>query len=456
MTSEEVTPGISREEYKLRRKRFRDSLPDHSVTIVPSSTRKYMSLDVPYPYHADNDLFYLTGLMERGSVFVLEKGLEVDGHCVEKLFIKQKDESKEVWEGPSCGVEDDVRDYFAVDYVGDVGALSVEMQASLESAKTILYDPSLRSDINSQLMSVREEVRRLLPTKIAKLAPHLHLQQQRIIKSDAELTLMRRTCSIMAKSLNEAMASTSTKGISHAVAERHIEATIEYEAKMRGASKMAFPCVVASGKNGSVLHYMANDNVAKDGDMVMVDAGCQFYGYSSDVSRSWPVSGRFSPGQRALYELVLDVQERAIELATAKSTYKAKQMTMDVLHSFTVDELTQGLIDLGLIKNVTLQEAVERNLYFKYYPHAAGHYLGMDVHDTHDISKDVPLKPGMIVTIEPGLYVKSDDYQAPERFRGIGIRIEDNVAVGPEFSENLSSAAVKKINDIEHLVGSKS
>ena len=187
----------------------------------------------------------------------------------------------------------------------------------------------------------------------------------------------------------------------------------------------------------------------------MVDAGCEVHGYSSDVSRSWPVSGKFSPAQRELYELVLSVQKDCISKAKSSEIIFGEPVTLDSMHLSAAHQLTQGLLDLGFMKGESLSSAIQSGMYTRYFPHAIGHYLGMDVHDTHNVPKNVPLQQNMVITVEPGLYCRADDLSAPERFRGLGLRIEDDVVVGTLTSEPevLSKRAVKEIEDVEELVG---
>lgn len=364
------------------------------------------------------------------------------------LFTIPRDPAAERWNGPRIGACDDVAKHFGLD-VRPTSELPEFLEGVLPGMEAVVLPAErqgvLRPALEGLPEPVRERFARLLRTDVAADAIAAPL---RLRKSPAEIALMRRACSATANALNDAMSQLRANP-GGSVPERAIESIIEYSCKRRGADRMAFPSVVAGGANGTVLHYMANSQRIPPGSLVMVDAGCELSGYSADVSRTWPVSGIFTPPQRDLYSLVLDVQKRLIANTVPGSS-------LDELHVQAATELAQGLLDLGFLKGETLESALASGKYAKYYPHATGHFLGMDVHDTHSVRKDVPLEVAMVVTIEPGLYVDPSDEGAPEEFRGIGIRIEDDVLVGASGSkaEVLSGEAFKEVRDIEELVGS--
>lgn len=448
-----------------------------------------MSEDVPWLYHQNTDLMYLTGCAEPGSALLLEKVAPSDaaagdaeaqtGRAV--LFVQPRNAEKEVWDGPMLGAGEETRAHFGVDCTMSLLELPQFLGQRLEGAggqpfRRFFLDPVVNAEVSSlvgQVAGGDGELRaRLLSLWEQRRRPKDFVCRPRLVKSEAEVELLRKACSAISGGLNDAMAhcvmdSFMPNEIVAADASRHrsglvgvreriIEAHIEFGAKMRGASRMSFPSVVASGENGTILHYMDNSATAVSGDFVMVDAGCQVHGACSDVSRSWPVSGSFTGPQRDLYDLVLDVQLRCIDMVREGGTYHGRKVSMNSVHSYASKALIEGLLYLGFMEGMTVEEALARGAYRRWFPHSIGHYLGYDVHDTHSLSKDLPLVAGMCVTIEPGLYIRGDDLSAPADFRGIGMRIEDDLLVMPggEAAEVLSHEAIKDPDEIEALVGS--
>lgn len=456
MNDAEVTPGIERAEYVQRRLRMGDALPPSSIAVFAANTHKYMSEDVPYLYHHNTDLLYLTGCAEPASVLLVENVTEENARFL--LFTQPRDTTRELWEGPVCGTGDDVRNHFAVHDVLCTEQLPTIFESILQDAKQVFMDHEHNPFLCDPSICLPPQAQELLMERWKYgVKPKTLLMTQRLVKSPAELELMRRSCSIVSEALNDAMAHTSVLDRSGLSSERAIEARLEYACKMRGADRLAFPSVVAMGRNATILHYMDNSQVAQKGDLVMVDAGCEVHGYSSDVSRTWPVAGRFSGPQRDLYDLVLSVQKSCIQNANTSRTVQGEPVSLDALHFYATRELVQGLLDLGFMLGENVESALHSGIYSRYFPHATGHYLGLDVHDTHGKSKSTPLTQNMVITIEPGLYCTLDDASAPEQFRGVGMRIEDDVVVGSATSEPevLSARAVKEIDDVEHLVGSE-
>lgn len=410
---------------------------------------------MPYLYHPNTDLFYIAGISEQGSLLLVEKGNQPQ--ALYTLFVARRDPTRELWDGPLCGDGDEVRDFFGVDHVRTTDELSSYIAQALPAVESFHFD----ADVNQSLSVLFGKLdtshqKRLVSKWDRESPPKAFLLPQRLIKSPAEQALMRKSSSIMSHSLNAAMAHTTLSAPSNSVEEKHIEAAIEFHCKKRGASRLAFPSVVASGPNGTILHYMSNDRSATAGDFVMIDAGCELHGYCSDVSRSWPVSGRFSGPQKDFYQLVLSVQKKCIALATEDALLRSEPVSLDMLHLLAVRELTDGLLQLGFLRGHSMQSAISTGAYASYFPHATGHYLGLDVHDTHQVPKSTSLRRGMVVTVEPGLYCPADDMSAPPAFRGLGMRIEDDVLVGGAGTgvEVLSEGAVKEIEDVEALVGS--
>jgi Xaa-Pro aminopeptidase len=450
---------FSRAEYADRRDAVLSEMRGNCIALFPSAMPAHMSEDVPYLYHQNTDLLYLCGCMEPGSVLMLDttdaKSGASPGQGQSVLFLRPRDLERESWDGPMLGVSDKTRTLFGVDAVFPDNELPkiVAQRMTASNCHEIYLDPAINSSVSSSLLQTVSNSTdvRLLSKWSRSIVPKSLVNSSRLIKSPAEQDRLRKAGNIISMAMNDAMAfsvlcdeANSTPSEAPSLPERHIEAMIEYSSKVRGATRMAFPSVVASGNNGTTLHYMTNNARALSGDLVMVDAGCQFQNYCSDVSRTWPVGGRFSTAQRSLYELILDVQLRCIDLSRV-GQYRGEHISLNTIHMVAAEELSRGLVELGFLKGKTVEQVLEGGSYSRWFNHAIGHYLGMDVHDTHAVSKSIPLQDGMCITIEPGLYVRADDEMAPPEFRGIGIRIE--------VSENCpQSGANDRIHFLQVLV----
>lgn len=454
----EITPGISRVEYVHRRERLAAALPPGALALFPSNPQRYMSEDVPYLYHHNTDLMYICGIAEPGAVLVAEKP-RVGTGVAYTLFVDRRDETRELWDGPLCGASEEVRRYFAVDEVRTTDQLPGFVGDALQSIDSFHFDRRVNTAVSAALAGLDPRVQDELRAKWdGERTPKSFLLMQRVVKSEAEQQLLGQAAEIVSQSFNETLAHASLSPDTDTVEEKYIESLLEFGCKKRGAARMAFPSVVASGPNGTILHYMSNNRSARAGDFVMVDAGCEVHGYSSDVSRSWPVSGKFSGAQRDLYDLTLAVQNACITMATEDATFGGEPVSLDRMHLYAIRELVDGLLQLGFMEGHSLQSAMSTGAYARYFPHATGHYLGMDVHDTHHLPKSMNLRRDMVVTVEPGLYCPLHDTSAPPAFRGLGMRIEDDVIVGGggRSAMVLSAEAVKDVADIEALVGSAS
>lgn len=407
-----------------------------------------MSEDVPYLYYPNTDMFYLTGVVEPGCVLMACKQ---NNETVYGLFVRARDESREMWDGPQLGVCEEVRDYIGVDYVRDVAEFPKVLEQTLANVKSFHYDGSVNPGITHMLSRLDASLQKTLIEKWKDQPPPKNVVvSQRLLKSDSELALMRKSCQVISNALEDAMANCHPK---LSLSERLIESYIEHGCKKRGASRMAFPCVVASGNNGTILHYMKNDAIPHPQDFVMVDAGCVVGGYCSDVSRSWPISGKFTAAQKDLYQILVDVQESCISHAYESAILNGTVVSLDVLHVHAARMLTDALLSLGFMKGHSLASALSSGAYARYFPHATGHYLGLDVHDTHSVQKSMALQKGMVITIEPGLYCPPWDTSIPEHFRGLGMRLEDVIAVDHNSADVLSTAR-KTVSELEALIGS--
>lgn len=398
-----------------------------------------MSHDVQFPYHQNTDLLYLCGLQEESLLACVkpQNGSEARWH----LFLKPACPKAAMWDGARAGL-DGGREYILPD--GDVheldAALSV-LETEVDAATNVLFDVRANEGLAATLHSLigpQGSDRRGVGS------PSRYLHPLRVRKNDAEVALMRRSAAACAAAFDGVIA-TST----HALESGHTEATLaakfEYEIRLAGAERLAYPCVVAGGVNAVTLHYMHNNALLREGDMVLMDAGASLHGYCSDVTRTWPLNGTFDPAQRTLYAAVLDVNKRCIEACRADG-----HTSLGTLHGLSLKLMLEHLVFLGIIRADDPQAFARCQ---KYYPHAIGHWLGQDVHDTPDVSAHTMLEAGMVVTIEPGLYFPPDDTSIPEWCRGIGIRIEDDVLITKgEAPEVLTALIPKEIRALEDLV----
>ncbi|KAA8499139.1 putative Xaa-Pro aminopeptidase 3 [Porphyridium purpureum] len=447
-TSEhDVIPGITRTEMAARRRALLQGMPPRSLALVAANPQYYMSTDIPYMYHPNTNLAYLTGLQEPDSLLVCVKG---DSEEYTRLLVRPRDVVREQWDGPRIGAERAayVLGMSHVDELRGGEALRTVLEPLIDSARTLYFDPDVNAGLTLQLRQV------LSPAMFKKLAagpdkvPEV-LLRMRLLKSESERVLLHQAAHIMSDSLNETIrwsVFSARSSPAREIPEAHVAARLEFECRVRGADKMSFPPVVASGERSTTLHYITNDHVAKAGDLILVDAGCELHGYCSDVSRAWPVSGRFSAPQRDVYSMLLEVEQACIALCRDKVVSH-----LDELHAASVLLIEQGLVHL---KALPMSSTSRRShSYFNYYPHSIGHYLGMDVHDVHSLPKNIPFEVGMAFTIEPGVYFPPDDDRVSPHFRGLGMRIEDDML----FEEHgklsvLSDGAVKTVEEIESLI----
>ncbi len=423
-------------EYKERRDRVLHHLEGAGLLLAAAPVA-IRNNDIEHEYRQDSDFFYLSGFDEPASILLLR---QTEPRFV--LFVRPRDPEREVWDGYRAGVEGAKNDYGA-DAAFPIAELDERLPDLLEN-HTRLYtrlgrDPAMDKNVHAALAVLRKRVkqRKWWPTELFDPATLLH--EMRSIKSDAELELMRRAAQISAEAHVAAM-----KFCRPGAYEYEVEALLRSIFRKAGAERLAYECIVGSGPNATVLHYRKNDRKMGDGELLLIDAGCEFGYYASDITRTFPINGKFKKAQQELYEVVLAAQEASIEASRPGNS-------LDAVHEASVQVLTQGLIDLGLVEG-SVADAIEEGHYKKYYMHRTNHWLGMDVHDVgnyYDLGKPRLLGERQVITVEPGLYVAPDDSSAPERYRGIGIRIEDDVVITDGAPEVLSAAAPKRVDDIQ-------
>lgn len=433
---------LPRHVFQQRRQALLAQLPPQSVAIVAAATLQHRNRDTEYAFRQHSDFYYLTGFNEPDALLVLRPG-RAEGEVV--LFCPPRDPAMEVWTGLRAGPEGCVSEY-GMDQAFALDQLEQQMPALLNGVRSIHYalgaDERLDQRVRAWLNQVRACSRQgyEAPEELVLLDNLLH--EMRLFKCDTELALMQQAAEISAAAHCHLM-SVCRPGMM----EYQLEAEFVHACAVRGGRFQAYTPIVASGANACILHYVHNDAVMQAGDLVLVDAGCELDCYASDITRTFPVSGRFSDEQRALYQLVLDVQERVIDAVRPGVAW-------DSLHACSVEWLTRGLVELGLLQG-SVDALVEAEAYKPFYMHRIGHWLGMDVHDVGQYKQAGEwrtLAAGMVFTVEPGIYVASDNLQVEPRWRGIGIRIEDDVVVTETGCCVLTAGVPKRIEAIEAMM----
>ena len=421
------------------------------VAVISTAIEAMRNSDADYPYRHDSHFYYLTGFAEPEAVLVLIASSESQAI----LFCRDKDKEREIWDGYRHGPEG-AQATFGFDAAFPIAKLDEEMARILSDAPALFYsigrDAKLEAQVQSWLTAVRAKSRTGVqaPAQFHDVLPLI--DDMRLFKDDAELALMRRAAEISSGAHARAMR-TSRPG----VREYEIEAELLHEFRRNGSPAPAYNSIVAAGANACVLHYPAGDAVAQDGDLILIDAGCEYGSYASDITRTYPVNGKFSSAQKTLYEIVLAAQAAAI------AAVRPGKRFIDP-HEAALAVLVQGMLDTGLLdksKYDSVDAAIASNDYRRFYMHRTSHWLGMDVHDVGDYYESGKgadgtrpwreLQPGMVLTIEPGLYVRPGD-DVPAQYWNIGIRIEDDVLVTAEGCEVLSQAAPKTVAEIETLM----
>jgi Xaa-Pro aminopeptidase len=431
--------------YRARRDALLRTMREHTgggVALIPTAPEVPRNRDSLYPYRHDSYFYYLSGFPEPEAVIALVAGPDGDRHV---LFCREKNEEREIWDGFRYGPEA-AKDVFGFDDAMPISAVRDRLP-ELASDRPALFTPlGLFSDWDRQITEVLNEVRARARTGVA--APEeivdvrAALDSMRLVKDAEEIRLMRRAAKISAAAHRRAMA--RARPGQH---EYQVEAELAHEFLQHGAQSVAYASIVASGPNACVLHYRDNNRQMQDGDLLLIDAGCEYQGYASDITRTFPVNGRFTGPQRDIYELVLASQLASLDAVRPGVEFHE-------YHKVAERVLAQGFIDLGLCQG-SLDEVLESGTYKQFYMHRAGHWLGMDVHDAglYQVKgASQRLLPGMVLTVEPGAYIRPAD-NVPERFWNIGVRIEDDVLVTADAIENLTTDAPKSVADVEAACG---
>ncbi|MCA9563280.1 MAG: aminopeptidase P N-terminal domain-containing protein [Myxococcales bacterium] len=427
--------------YADRRATFFDRALPNAALLLPSSPVSQRSHDLIHPYRADNDVSYLTGLEEPESVALLLGG--ADPKVV--LFVRPRDPATEKWDGARLGTEGAVS-ILGADEAYPIDELKQRLGELLAGRDALYYRLNHRRDVDSVVLDTLDALRgaRRKPDQApgAILDPRPVLHDMRRVKRPEELPILRRAAEISAEAHLAAM-----RHCKPGMMEYEVAALLDHEFRRRGGNGPAFETIVGGGANAIVLHYITNHEALREGDMVLVDAGAEYKLYNGDITRTFPVGKAYSGAQRDLYQAVLNVQVEAIAKVGEPG------QSPDSLTNWSRRELTRALVDLGLLSG-DVDELYESEAYQRFYMHNLGHYLGMDVHDVGSyfvgVDKARPFDAGVVYTVEPGLYIPTDD-DIPEAFRGLGVRIEDDVLVTENGPEVLTSAAPKAIDEIEAI-----
>ena len=437
-----VTSTISKREFERRRRELMLQMEPNSIAILPSASTLIRNRDSEFKFRQDSDFHYLSGFNEPDSVLVLVPGRK-HGQCL--FFCRERNPERELWDGYRAGPEGLCQN-FGADDAFPITDIDDILPGLMEGRERVYYSMGKRPEFDKQVMDwvnvLRSKARSGAhpPGEFLDLDHLLH--DMRLYKSAAELRVMKEAADISAAAHTRAM-----KFCQPGMMEYQLEAEYLHEFSASGAQAAAYNSIVGGGKNACVLHYGENNAMLRDGDLVLIDAGCELNCYASDITRTFPVNGRFSKEQQALYEVVLAAQLAAIETIKPGSHWNHS-------HDETVRVITQGLLDLKILQG-DLKTLIETEAYRPFYMHRAGHWIGMDVHDVGDYKVHDEwrvLEAGMVMTVEPGIYIAADNKEVAAKWRGIGIRIEDDVAVTTNGYEVLSSNVVKSVNDIHQLM----
>lgn len=429
-------------EFARRRKQFLGSIGVGNIAIIPSASIAQRNRDVEYAFRQNSDFYYLTGFDEPNAVAVFVPGRS-QGHYV--LFCREFDESTVLWVGASAGLEGAVNE-FGVDDAFPIDDIDDILPGLLENKNRLYFPMGAQPDFDQQLMDWSQQVRSRSRAGVSAPAEFISsdhiLHEMRLIKSTQEIKQMKKAAKISVVAHQKAMQCTRPD-----MYEYQVDAELKHYFMSNGAQFEAYPAIVGGGENGCVLHYTQNNKQLNDGDLLLIDAGCEWEKYASDITRTFPVNGVFSEPQKALYQLVLDAQYAAIEQVQPGNHWNDP-------HEAAVKVLTAGLVELGLL-NGDVPSLIKEEAYKPYYMHRTGHWLGMDVHDVGDYKIENQwrlLEPGMVLTVEPGLYIQPYATEVDKQWRGIGIRIEDDVLVTKKGHDVLTTGAPKEVDEIELLM----
>lgn len=428
-------------------KRFIEAMEPNSVAIIPAAHEQTRSYDTEFKFRQDSDFWYLTRFPEPDAIAVITPSSKKPF----TMYVRPRDPLMETWFGRRQGVEGTMKN-FGVDKALPIENFAKDLPKLLNGYEKLYYRFAVDRSLDQKILDylTEQRVRRLKsaypPHTIIDPTPIIG--EMRLHKSEEEIGMMQTAATIAADAHVMAM-----KAVKPGINEGQVEAMMEAFMRDKGASGVAYNSIIGGGDNATILHYVENNMPLKDGDLILIDAGAEYQGYASDITRTFPVNGRYTQAQREVYDVVLDVQRKCVDFTVVGNTHQQRQ-------EYSIELLTEGMKKLGLLKGKT-QELIKKKAYLKYYMHGVGHWLGLDVHDAGRYYTDQqarhskPYAPGMALTVEPGLYIPPDDKSAPAKYRGIGIRIEDDVVVTETGNINLTAGVPKEAEEIEALMAKR-
>lgn len=435
---------LTQVDFKERRDRLAEEMGPHSIAIIATSSVAIRNRDADYKFRADSSFFYLTGFAEPEAVAVIETYESLDEGYTYSLFCRERNREMEIWNGYRAGIDGAIDDYEA-DEAYAIDLLDEEIIEKLVNKQKLFYRIGHSSEfdvrVSKWIQQADAQQRRGNESPAQVIQLDRILDEIRLFKTEQEIELMQIASNISANAHTRAMQTVHVGMMEYA-----LEAELNYVFGQQGCVP-AYNSIVGGGANACILHYVENNQELKDGDLVLIDAACEYELYASDITRTFPVNGKFSPEQKALYEIVLNAQLAAIDAVQIGNSYKEP-------HNVAVRILVEGLLSLGIMQG-DLEQIIETEAYRQFYMHGTGHWLGMDVHDVgayKHAGEWRPYEAGMVVTIEPGLYIAPDDETVDAKWRGIGIRIEDDVVATTNGPLVLTKDVVKSVEDIEALM----
>jgi Xaa-Pro aminopeptidase len=412
-----------------------------SVAIIPSARETVRSNDTHFRFRQDSDFYYLTGFEEPESIAVIAPARETKY----TMFLRPRDPEREIWDGRRAGIEGAKSEYGAQEAFS-ISEFAERLEEILDGAESLYYRLGVHPDLDEMIIrkitSMRTFNRKPIQFPTTIIDPATIVHEMRVLKSAEEIDIMQRAADIAAEAHVEAM-----KAVRPGMKEYQVEALIEQIFRQKGAAAPAYTSIVGAGANATVLHYINNDGELRDGELLLVDAGAEYKGYASDITRTYPISGKFSKAQREIYDLVLEAQMSCVEMVRPGVTHEQ-------LKNHSIEILTAGMVRLGLLKGEP-EELIKEDKYKQFYMHGLGHMLGIDVHDVGRYYFDKEsraLEPGVVMTVEPGLYVAPDTKDIPEQYLGIGVRIEDDVLCTQNGPRVLTNKVPKDAGEIEALM----
>lgn len=426
-------------------KKFIEQIGKDAIAIIPAAHEVTRSYDTEFKFHQDPDFYYLTGFPEPDAIAVIDPSNKKNPYT---LFVRPRDPKMETWYGRREGTEGAKKKYGA-DKALSIEKFPQELAKMVNGHEKLFYRFGVDTKLDQQILTYLSAQRfRRLKTAYPPhtiVDPILLIHDMRLHKTPDEVELMKKSADIAAEAHILAMQS-----VKPGMNESNVESIIEHYFRMNGAAGVSYNSIIGGGANATILHYVENNAPLRDGDLLLIDAGANYKGYASDITRTFPVSGRFTKAQRDIYDIVLDVEIKCLEATRTGTTIKERQ-------KLSIELLTEGMKELGLLKGKT-KDLIKKKAYEKYYMHGVGHYLGLDVHDAgryftdHRAKDSRPFAPGMVLTVEPGIYVPVDAKDAPAKYRGIGVRIEDDVLVTGDGNVNLTAKVPKQAEEIEELM----